>query len=207
MKRNFIKSVIDVSHVDFSSFDLKNHALVYSSGLARRLLGYSEEEMKSFAEDFNRQIIHPDDLPVVEDKLQEILESEPGQIIETIVRYKRKDGRYIWGYTRKIVSERDAQGAPLKVTTVAQDITELVDIQDELSRRVQELDAISYRNAQELRGPVASILGLTHLMKDKRLLDDHLIENIDHLMEAVKKLDDVVAELVHPTGGQVTMED
>ena len=196
MPRSFIKSVIEVSHVDFSSYDLKNHALLYSSGLAGRLLGYTEEELQEFAHDFNRQIIHPDDISIVDSKLNEIIHSEPGQIIETIVRYRRKDGRYIWGYTRKLVSERDDNGNPLKLTVVAQDISELVSIQDELSMRVEELDRITYRNAHQLRGPVASILGLTNLMKEDGLLDQRYCEIIHHLNNTVRKLDAVVSEMV-----------
>ena len=195
MSHHFIESVIEVSHVDFSSYDLKNHALVYSSGLACRLLGYTKEEMDDFAEDYNRTIIHPDDLEIVDKKFDEIMHSKPGQIVETIVRYKRKDGRYIWGYTRKLVSERDEHGQPLKITTVAQDITELVAIQDELTRRVKELEDISYRNSHDLRGPVASIIGLTNLLRDKRLIDQHFVEILDHLGTTVQKLDHVVGEL------------
>jgi len=200
MSSNFIKSVIEVSHVDFSSYDLNNHALIYSSGLARRILGYTDEEMQSFALDYNRKIIHPDDLSIVDEKLEEILQSKPGQIIETICRYRRKDGRYIWGYTRKVVSERDESGRPSRITTVAQDISELVAIEEELSRRVQQLEQINYRNAHELRGPVASILGLTHLLRDKRLIDKHFVEIIEYLGTTVEKLDHVVSELSQSDG-------
>jgi PAS domain S-box-containing protein len=202
MATGFIKSVIEVSHVDFSWYDLKNHAMLYSSGLASKILGYSDEEMKTFAKDYNRKIIHPDDIEVVDAKLEEIKNSEPGQVIETIVRYKRKDGRYIWGYTRKIVSERDESGNPSKITTVAQDISELVSIQEELDRCVAELDRISYRNAHELRGPVASILGLTNLLRDKGFLDGHLKEIINHLGVTVMKLDSVVSDLSKPSADE-----
>ena len=197
MATGFIKSVIEVSHVDFSWYDLKNHAMLYSSGLASKILGYTEEEMKAFAKDYNRKIIHPDDIEVVDAKLEEIKKSKPGQVIETIVRYKRKDGRYIWGYTRKIVSERDEDGNPSKITTVAQDISELVSIQEELDRSVAELERISYTNAHELRGPVASILGLTNLLREKGLLDDHLKDIINHLGITVQKLDSVVSDLAN----------
>ncbi|MCA6073699.1 PAS domain-containing protein [Fulvivirga sedimenti] len=198
MPRNFIQSVIAVSHIEFASYDLKNHALLYSSGLAGKILGYSEAEMKSFAHDFNRMIIHPDDIEVADAKMEEIMASRPGQIIEMIIRYKRKDGRYIWGYTRKLVSEWDENGKPAKITSVAQDVTEMVSIQEELARRVAQLDEISYRNAHDLRGPVASILGLTNLMKDKGMIEDYYQDLLQHLCSAVEKLDNVVGELINP---------
>ncbi len=200
MTNKFIESVITVSHVDFSSYDLKNHSLIYSSGLAKKILGYSDAELKEFAQDYNRKIIHPDDLEVVDRKLEEILNSKPGQIIETIVRYKRRDGRYIWGYTRKIVADWDEDGKPLKITTVAQDISEMVAIQEELEHRVALLDEINYRNAHELRGPVASILGLVNLMKDQGMVDEFYNEILSHLCRTVEKLDMVVNDLVQVDG-------
>lgn len=196
MSLNFIRSVIHVAHVDFSSYDLKNHALVYSSGLAAELLGYSEEEMFHFSENYNDEILHPDDLDRMHKKWEELQSSSPGQIVEAIARYRRKNGGYIWGYTRKMVSDWDNDGKPIKVTTVAQDITELVSIQSELEERVAQLEKISFLNAHELRGPVASILGLTNLMSREGMIGEYYSEMLNHLTRTVTKLDGVVTELV-----------
>lgn len=193
---NFIRSVIQVAHVEFSSYDVNNHGLIYSSGLAAEILGYTEEEMYEFSHNYNDEIIHPDDINMMHQKWQDIMSSSPGQIIEAIARYRKKDGDYIWGYTRKMVSEWDKDGNPLRITTVAQDITELVSMQIELERKVSQLEKISYMNAHELRGPVASILGLTNLMTNDGLIGEYNREILQHLSRTVTKLDTVVSELV-----------
>jgi PAS domain S-box-containing protein len=193
---SFIRSVIQVAHVEFSSYDVTNHGLVYSSGLAAEILGYTEEEMYEFSHNYNDEIIHPDDLERMHQKWDDLMNSAPGQIIEAIARYRKKDGEYIWGYTRKLVSERGVNGEPLKITTVAQDITELINMQVELEKRVSQLEQISYVNAHELRGPVASILGLTNLMAEDGLIGEYNREIMHHLNRTVTKLDKVVNDLV-----------
>ncbi len=198
--KQFIKSVIEVSHVEFSAYDLQNHALIYSSGLAASILGYSVEEMKEFSKDYNRRIIHPDDLETVNRQLKELENSRPGQIVEMIIRYRRRDGRYIWGYTRKMVTERDENGKPLKMTIVAEDITELVALQEELEHRVAQLENISHRNHHEIKGPVSSILGLANMMQDDHLIAEYNREIMSHLCRTVAKLNDVVSQLDNSAG-------
>jgi len=200
--KNFIKSVIEVAHVEFSAYDLKNKALLYTSGLAPSILGYSEEEMREFSKDYNRQIIHPDDLTTVNEKLEELEHSRPGQIVEMIVRYRRRDGRYIWGYTRKMVTDRDENGKPVRMTIVAEDITELVSLQTELEDKVSELERISFRNHHELRGPVASILGLANMMQDEHMIAEYNKEIMKHLCRTVAKLDEVVNDLNKSASGE-----
>ena len=51
-------------------------------------------------------------------------------------------------------------------------------------------------NAHELRGPVASILGLTNLMTNDGLIGEYNREILQHLSRTVTKLDTVVSELV-----------
>ncbi len=194
INKKFIKSVIEVSHIEFSAYDLKNRALIYSSGLAADILGYSTEQMKEFGKDYNRNIIHPDDLKEVDRQLKVLENAKPGQIVEMIVRYRRSDGRYIWGYTRKMVTEWE-NGKPSKMTVVAEDITELVSLQEELEARVEELEKINFRNHHELKGPVASILGLANIMKDESLISEHNLEIINHLSRTVAKLDSVVTQI------------
>jgi PAS domain S-box-containing protein len=191
----FIKSVIDVAHVEFSLYDLENNALAYTSGWASQLLGYSKKELKEFSKDYNRQIVHPNDLELVNKNIKDLENSKPGQIIEMIARYRKKNGQYIWGYTRKMVSERDKYGKPLKMTIVAEDITELVALQDELTMRVDQLEKLSHRNHHELRGPVASILGLANIMQNDDLISEYNKDIIKHLCRTVTKLEEVVAHI------------
>mgnify|MGYP001095561566 CR=1 FL=1 len=190
----FFQSVIEVSHIEFSAYDLKNRALIYTSGLAAQILGYTEEQMQEFGKDYNRNIIHPDDLEQVNTQLTVLENARPGQIVEMIVRYRRNDGRYIWGYTRKMVTEWENE-KPSKMTVVAEDITELVSLQIELEKKVEELEKIHFRNHHDLKGPVASILGLANLMQDDSLISEHNREIISHLSRTVAKLDSVVADI------------
>jgi signal transduction histidine kinase len=72
----------------------------------------------------------------------------------------------------------------------------LEDEREKLRKANQELDSFLYRTSHDLRAPIASILGLTHLSK----VDDFKEEKARHFMELiesrVKKLDLVIGDIL-----------
>jgi len=64
----------------------------------------------------------------------------------------------------------------------------------ELERKNKALEEYAFINAHELRGPVASILGLVHLMQKLKLSEDEKIY-LEHLQQSAKKLDAVVGSI------------
>jgi PAS domain S-box-containing protein len=67
--------------------------------------------------------------------VDKIIHSSKGEIIEMTARYRRSDGNYVWIYTRKLVTKRNKKGEPHTITTVAEDITEVVKLQDQLREK------------------------------------------------------------------------
>ena len=66
-----------------------------------------------------------------------------------------------------MVVERDEKGYPSTITTVAEDITDMIDLQDQLREKIRLLESISYKNSHMLRSPVASIIGLINSDRGK----------------------------------------
>ncbi|MFA0963623.1 ATP-binding protein [Roseivirga sp. BDSF3-8] len=64
----------------------------------------------------------------------------------------------------------------------------------ELLRHVQELEQFSYTISHNLRGPVARLLGLTHLF-EKEKVDNGNKEIILHIEDSAKKLDQTLKDL------------
>jgi len=64
----------------------------------------------------------------------------------------------------------------------------------ELERKNKALEEYAFINAHELRGPVASILGLVHLMQKLKLSEEEKIY-LEHLQQSAKKLDEVVSSI------------
>ena len=192
---DFIKAIIEVSHVGFGSYDLRKDQLNFSSNLAQKILGYSPEEHQRLSRHFFEKIIHPDDQERIHQVIEELKRAQDGEIVSSLIRYLRADGHYVWIYIRRIISERDSEGQSLTVAGVLQDVTEHVDIQEKLRESIRTLEDISYKNSHEIRSLVATILGLTNLIDEKSLLHDFDQGYFHHLKLVVKKLDQVIYEI------------
>ncbi|HLZ17796.1 MAG TPA: histidine kinase dimerization/phospho-acceptor domain-containing protein, partial [Cyclobacteriaceae bacterium] len=64
----------------------------------------------------------------------------------------------------------------------------------ELERKNKAIEEYAFINAHELRAPVASILGLIHLMQKLELNNDEKVY-LEHLQQSAKKLDAVVGSI------------
>ena len=72
--------------------------------------------------------------------------------------------------------------------------THLTEANTELIKHNNELRQFSYTVSHNLRGPVASLLGLLDLLNPKQLQDnDTLI--VDHIKTSTKKLDQIIKDL------------
>jgi len=191
----FLKSLIEVSHVEFQSYDFQRHQILFSSGVGERILGYSKKEFYEFSHNFFEDLIYPDDLPTMREAIDKIIHSSKDEVIEMTARYRRADGNYVWLYTRKLVSKRDKNGYPLKITTIAEDVTETVLLQDQLKEKIDQLTTISYKNSHLLRSPVASIIGLINLFEKKDITSTHNLQIFHYLKQAIEKLDAVIHEI------------
>jgi PAS domain S-box-containing protein len=191
----FLRSLIEVSHIEFQAYDFQRHEIIFSSGLSRRILGYSREDYDKLSRDFYEEIIHPDDIPVMHETINKLIHSSKHEVVEMTARFRRADGNYIWIYTRKLVSERNEKGEPRTITTVAEDITAMILLRDELREKVELLESISYKNSHLVRSPVASIIGLINLIEEKDMISAHNMEILNYLKDAIGKLDAVIHEI------------
>jgi signal transduction histidine kinase len=64
----------------------------------------------------------------------------------------------------------------------------------ELAKKNIALEEAAFINAHKLRSPVASILGLIHLL-EKRELDDEAKHIMEHMSDSARKLDSIVAAI------------
>jgi PAS domain S-box-containing protein len=86
-----------------------------------RLLGYEPAEFSSNLESWLANA-HPDDRPLLEERMQRVLETDTVQ--EMQYRRRNKSGEWTWIDSIGQVTERDAAGRPLRLTGVHMDITE-----------------------------------------------------------------------------------
>ena len=197
MKPNikFLHSLFEVSHIEYQSYDLTSQKLLFSSGIAQKVLGYSEAEYLAFSENYFNKLVHPDDRQKVEDTINKICGAKNGEILEMDVRMRRADGNYSWIYSRQMILERGNGKKHCSIIREAEDITEFKQIQADLETNVERLRIVSYKNSHLLRSPVASIIGLMNLIEETNITSAHNMEVFRYLKETIVKLDETIHEI------------
>lgn len=191
----FLRSLFDVAHVEFQKYDLQHHKLIFSSGVALKVLGYTLNEYVAFSSDFYREIVHPDDWPKIEQTCYKLIHSLKGEVIEMTIRLRKKDGNYIWAYSRQMVLENNAKGDVVSAIREVEDVTFMIELQDQLKEKLEQLQAVSYKNSHLLRSPVASIIGLINMVEEHGITSEHNMQIFEYLKQAIEKLDQVVHEI------------
>jgi PAS domain S-box-containing protein len=197
MKPNnrFLRSVFEVAHVEFQEYDLDKHILHFSSGIAVKILDYTPAEYFALSKDFYIKIVHPDDLPIIQQTFNKLIRSKQGEIAEMTVRLLRHDGNYIWAYSRQMVLERKPNGDIKTIVREVEDVTYIIQLEDQLKQKVDKLQTISYQNSHLLRSPVASIIGLVNIIEEHGIVGDHNQQIFEYLKQTIEKLDNVIREI------------
>jgi hypothetical protein len=191
----FLNSVFEVTHVEFQTYDLFKQKLIFSSGLAHQLLGYTETEYRDLSNDFYKKIVHPDDFQTVLQTIDKIFQAKNGDVIEMTVRLRNIKGYYIWVYSRQMIYEKNSADHICTIIREVEDVTRLVELENELEEKVEQLKVVSFKNSHLLRSPVASIIGLVDLIEEHGITSDHNKQIFHFLQEAITKLDNVIHEI------------
>ncbi|AZD87022.1 Circadian input kinase A [Pseudomonas chlororaphis subsp. aureofaciens] len=108
--------------------------IVINNDVWLRILGYSKEELdQTFGNGLDRWacLVHPQDHEPVMARLRAHLDNEVEEY-RAEYRMRSKSGRWLWVLDIGRVMQRDAQGAPTRVTGVLQDITQAVEVQQSI---------------------------------------------------------------------------
>jgi len=136
--------------------------------------------------------VYPEDLEQVKKVTEAAMQNfKPFSLTHRIVR----DNGEIRYLKASAEFEFDKANKPLRLFGVAMDITELKEKEARLEQANHELETFIYKSSHDLRGPIASILGLISVagyeIKDKTSLD-----YLNKIKTLAAKLDKSLTELV-----------
>lgn len=148
------------------------------------MLGYTVAELQPTSFDTWRRLVHPQDLERAERLLQWHWRGDL-PYYECDIRMRHKQGQWVWINDRGRVHQRGPQGQALYMSGTHLDIHERVEAQEqvralnatlerrvaertaELERSMQDMEAISYSIAHDLRAPLRSVNGFAALIADE----------------------------------------
>ncbi|MBD3408856.1 MAG: PAS domain S-box protein, partial [Ignavibacteriales bacterium] len=170
---DFIKRLADNAPVLMYVYDIVENRNVYSNGLARKLLGYTPEEIREMGDNFLASVLHPEDAAKLASFQQPFYEIADGEAIYSEYRARHADGDYRWFSDSASVLKRDPDGKPRLVIGVNDDITG--------RKRLEERLAKSERLHRLLVEQIPDVVAL--------LDDEGKIESINRYPEPFKASD------------------
>jgi diguanylate cyclase (GGDEF)-like protein/PAS domain S-box-containing protein len=120
-ERRRLSDVIEGTGVGTWEWDIET-GIVQINDRWAAMIGYDVAELGTVTADFWKSRLHPDDLAPV---IQRLSDSFPGNggVYEIDFRMRHRDGRWVWISSRGNVTERSAEGRPLRMAGTHQDIT------------------------------------------------------------------------------------
>lgn len=189
------QKLCEVSPVSIEIIDIKHDELVCTSGWTCNYLGYTEEEYRALSRNLFEKIVHPDDRATQLAAFQYLREHPRTPFRDFSLRVQHKSGSYGYLQVRLTVLENDKDKKPITVLATVMDIDEVVRLRSKIEDQIRKFDVISFKNSHELRGPVATILGLIQLIEHDGFEGAHSRQIIDCLKQTVVKLDKVIHEI------------
>ena len=172
------------------------------------LLGYGSEHRAQFEAGF-RPLVHPEDVPTLLARLRR-RDRGARRHHATEARVMRRDGRWLWIRWVGVISERDAEGRPVRMVGTMESIDALkqrelalVETRDELSALVDHVhravEAEQKRLAGEVHDQLGQMLTLLRLELDQlaaeagrrqalRPVLDRLRNHVDEALHASRRI-------------------
>ena len=152
--------------------------------------GYTQGEFSSMT---ILQIEHDEDVALLESKLNLPKRSDMAHSTG-IHRHKKKDGELIYVYTQG--TDIDYKGIKAQII-IANDITRQLRYIDAVEKQNEKLNEIAWMQSHVVRAPLASLMGLIHLLKDEEHSVEEKEEILDKMLISANELDLVIREITN----------
>ncbi len=105
-------------------YDLVRGANVFINQQYTNLTGYTIEDVRDMSKEEFIALFHPDEQEAIAGHMQEVINSELGDIFEIEYRFKKADGNWMWCLSRDGLFDVNEKGEPTQFVGMFIDITE-----------------------------------------------------------------------------------
>jgi PAS domain S-box-containing protein len=122
--QHFIEQIANNSPQLLYLFNPTTGSDLYINRQSIDILGYTPEEILQRGAQFFLDVLHPDDLPLLERNLNYWETAADGEILITESRFRHKNGSWRWLLSKEVVFARDENNRVIKVLGTSQDISD-----------------------------------------------------------------------------------
>jgi len=191
-QQELLDGIIRVTQSSLNIYDFLGKRLIFSTGQILEKMGYAPEEFYKLSENYFDELIHPEDRINISNHVKKIIYARPGEIFSSIFRIIDKTGMYHSILLKDSVFRSTEDGHPVRIVGSAVDITAFQELKKKMEDSIKFLETLSLKNSHQLRAPVATVLGLIHVIKDQISSKEDTQEVLMLLERTVLKMDEVI---------------
>lgn len=180
-------------------YDLVEQRNVYCNSFISELLGYTPQELQKFKDGVVDELIHPDDIKLLQQHFNRCLTLKDDKYLEIEYRIKNSSGQWHWLHDKNTIFKRDSQGKPQQILGIAQDISQTKELDRQLKAQISVLTRTNQARIKlaKMNDFIQSCISLDEAQAVVADLLSPLFPNTDggiYLMNSSKNLLDEVAK-------------
>lgn len=182
-----------LAKMGYWSYDLNNGEIYWSEEMYK----IYEVQQGNFELSLDNLLtkIHPDDRHFFKNDLEK---NFPSNITDNEHRILTDSGAIKWVYERIRLIRNEAM-QPLKLEGVLIDNTQTHEHIHRIEQQNLALKEIAWTQSHVIRAPLATLMGLVNLLKQKKEMAIDETELIDHITFSAQQLDDIIRGIVGKT--------
>ncbi|MBI1345108.1 PAS domain S-box protein [bacterium] len=192
-QQHLTQAIVDTLPHCMYIFDIIHGKTVWSNWKAKQALGYSDAELAIIEENVQASLMHPEDYERLPEMLARWNTVRDGEVLETRLRQRHRDGTYRWFACHDTVFLRNPEGRVQQLIGTMQDITEQMQALESLAASQQRqrliLDSANVGTWEwDLR---TNDVSLSAVWKQQLGYEDHEISGRYHEWESRVHPDDL----------------
>ncbi|WP_413587420.1 PAS domain-containing protein [Bdellovibrio sp. HCB274] len=184
-QKSLIEQVFETLPSSVYLFDIPSGTLSWFNENVASRFGWTQEELTAMGHNYWATVIHPDDLPQIQNSRQYVLDDMPeGEILHFEYRFKDAWGQYHWLDDRITVFKRDEHGVPVSLVGIA---TVIDDQKARETQLAEALDTLNMSLSAAKMGTISFDVATATPTWDRRTFEMHGEEPNDDPMETYRR--------------------